>query len=112
MQQIIKTNELSVNLSQAISRELTSNAEVSNKIKKYSLNNDDSGIWFGQLYGMGDNISYNLAKNGFNVAKILPFGPVENLMPYLIRRAQENSSLEGQSNRELVLINRELFRRN
>jgi proline dehydrogenase len=61
---------------------------------------------------MGDNISYNLAKNGFNVAKILPFGPVENLMPYLIRRAQENSSLEGQSNRELVLINRELFRRN
>ena len=61
---------------------------------------------------MGDNISYNLAKNGFNVAKILPFGPVENLIPYLIRRAQENSSLEGQSNRELVLINRELFRRN
>jgi proline dehydrogenase len=89
-----------------------SNLVVIEKIKKYSLNNDDSGIWFGQLYGMGDNISYNLAKNGFNVAKILPFGPVENLMPYLIRRAQENSSLEGQSNRELVLINRELFRRN
>ena len=89
-----------------------SNLVVIDKIKKYSLNNDDSGIWFGQLYGMGDNISYNLAKNGFNVAKILPFGPVENLMPYLIRRAQENSSLEGQSNRELVLINKELFRRN
>ena len=89
-----------------------SNQIVINKIKKYSLNNDDSGIWFGQLYGMGDHISYNLAKNGFNVAKILPFGPVENLIPYLIRRAQENSSFEGQSNRELVLINRELFRRN
>ncbi|MDC3179084.1 proline dehydrogenase family protein, partial [Flavobacteriales bacterium] len=89
-----------------------SNLIVINKIKKYSLNNDDSGIWFGQLYGMGDHISYNLAKNGFNVAKILPFGPVENLIPYLIRRAQENSSFEGQSNRELVLINRELFRRN
>lgn len=89
-----------------------SNLIVINKIKKYSLNNDDSGIWFGQLYGMGDNISYNLAKNGFNVAKILPFGPVKNLMPYLIRRAQENSSFEGQSNRELKLINRELFRRN
>ncbi len=89
-----------------------SNLIVINNIKKYSLNNDDSGIWFGQLYGMGDNISYNLAKNGFNVAKILPFGPVKNLMPYLIRRAQENSSFEGQSNRELKLINRELFRRN
>ena len=60
---------------------------------------------------MGDNISYNLAKKGYNVAKILPFGPVENLMPYLIRRAQENSSIEGQSNRELDLINSELIRR-
>ena len=64
-----------------------------------------------RLYGMGDNISYNLAKKGYNVAKILPFGPVENLMPYLIRRAQENSSIEGQSNRELDLINSELLRR-
>ena len=89
-----------------------SNLIVINKIKKYSLNNNDSGIWFGQLYGMGDHISYNLAKNGFNVAKILPFGPVENLIPYLIRRAQENSSLGGQSNREILLINKELFRRN
>ena len=62
------------------------------------------------LFGLQDKIIAK--KNGFNVAKILPFGPVENLMPYLIRRAQENSSLEGQSNRELVLINRELFRRN
>lgn len=89
-----------------------SNLIVIEKMKEYELSNNDNGIWFGQLYGMGDNISYNLAKNGYNVAKILPFGPVENLMPYLIRRAHENSSFEGQSSRELELINRELIRRN
>ena len=80
-------------------------------MKKHGIKEDDEKVWFGQLYGMGDNISFNLASKGFNVAKILPFGPVENLMPYLIRRAQENSSVEGQSNRELDLINKELFRR-
>ena len=89
-----------------------SNLIVIEKMKEYELSNNDNGIWFGQLYGMGDHISYNLAKNGYNVAKILPFGPVENLMPYLIRRAHENSSFEGQSSRELELINRELIRRN
>ena len=88
-----------------------SNLKVIDKMNKFSLPNDNEKIWFGQLYGMGDNISYNLAKKGYNVAKILPFGPVENLMPYLIRRAQENSSIEGQSNRELDLINSELIRR-
>lgn len=88
-----------------------SNLKVIDKMSKLSLSNNDEKIWFGQLYGMGDNISYNLAKKGYNVAKILPFGPVENLMPYLIRRAQENSSIEGQSNRELDLINSELIRR-
>ena len=80
-------------------------------MKKHRIKEDDEKVWFGQLYGMGDNISFNLASKGFNVAKILPFGPVENLMPYLIRRAQENSSVEGQSSRELDLINTELFRR-
>jgi proline dehydrogenase len=80
-------------------------------MKSNALKNNDQKVWFGQLYGMGDNISYNLAKNGYNVAKILPFGPIKNLMPYLIRRAEENSSFEGQTNRELNLINRELFRR-
>ena len=88
-----------------------SNLKVIDKMNKFSLSNDNEKVWFGQLYGMGDNISYNLAKKGYNVAKILPFGPVENLMPYLIRRAQENSSIEGQSNRELDLINSELLRR-
>ena len=72
---------------------------------------EDNKIWFGQLYGMSDNITFNLAKNGYNVFKILPFGPVKNLMPYLIRRAEENSSVKGQTSRELQLILNERRRR-
>ena len=71
----------------------------------------DSRIWFGQLYGMSDNISYNLAANGYNVAKYLPFGPVRYVMPYLIRRAEENTSVSGQTSRELTLLKMERKRR-
>jgi len=76
------------------------------------LPHNDSRIWFGQLYGMSDNISFNLADKGYNVAKYLPFGPVRDVMPYLIRRAEENTSVAGQTGRELNLINIELKRRN
>jgi proline dehydrogenase len=72
---------------------------------------NDSRIWFGQLYGMSDNISFNLASNGFNIAKYLPFGPVRDVMPYLIRRAEENTSVAGQTSRELMLITKERKRR-
>ena len=72
---------------------------------------NDNHIWFGQLYGMSDNISYNLAENGYNVAKYLPFGPVRDVMPYLIRRAEENTSVAGQTSRELTLIKTERTRR-
>jgi proline dehydrogenase len=72
---------------------------------------DDNRIWFGQLYGMSDNISYNLASHGYNVAKYLPFGPVRDVMPYLIRRAEENTSVAGQTSRELTLIKKEKERR-
>jgi proline dehydrogenase len=68
-------------------------------------------VWFGQLYGMSDNISYNLAEKGYNVAKYLPFGPVRDVMPYLIRRAEENTSVAGQTNRELNLLKTERKRR-
>lgn len=68
-------------------------------------------IWFGQLYGMSDHISYNLAKAGYNVAKYLPFGPVKDVMPYLIRRAEENTSVAGQTTRELNLLKEERKRR-
>jgi proline dehydrogenase len=71
----------------------------------------DHRIWFGQLYGMSDNISYNLAADGYNVAKYLPFGPVRDVMPYLIRRAEENTSVAGQTSRELTLIKTERNRR-
>ena len=68
-------------------------------------------IFFSQLYGMGDNISYVLAKDGFNVSKYVPYGPVADAVPYLIRRAHENSAAAGQVSRELEMIERELKRR-
>ena len=80
-------------------------------MKSKKINNNDSKIWFGQLYGMSDNISFNLAKNGFNVIKYLPYGPIKKVIPYLIRRAEENTSVKGQTSRELELIKTELKRR-
>lgn len=71
----------------------------------------DPHIWFGQLYGMSDHISFNLAQHGYNVAKYLPFGPVRDVMPYLIRRAEENTSVAGQTSRELELLKKERSRR-
>lgn len=76
-----------------------------------NISKNDHRIWFGQLYGMSDNISYNLAKHGYNVAKYLPFGPVRDVMPYLIRRAEENTSVAGQTSRELNLLKTERTRR-
>ena len=75
------------------------------------IENNDSRVWFGQLYGMSDNISFNLADKGYNVAKYVPFGPVKDVMPYLIRRAEENTSVAGQTGRELNLISKEKQRR-
>lgn len=75
------------------------------------ISKDDKRIFFGQLLGMSDNISFNLAAHNYNVAKYLPFGPVRDVMPYLIRRAQENTSVAGQTSRELNLITKEKKRR-
>jgi proline dehydrogenase len=68
-------------------------------------------VWFSQLYGMSDNISFNLAHAGYHVAKYLPYGPVKDVVPYLMRRAQENTSVAGQTGRELSLIKKETKRR-
>jgi proline dehydrogenase len=68
-------------------------------------------IWFAQLYGMSDNISFNLAKAGYNVTKYLPYGPVEATLPYLTRRAEENTAIAGQMSKELDIIVRERHRR-
>lgn len=89
----------------------TSSYKVMNRISEWNLDRNDNRIWFGQLYGMSDNISYNLAAYDYNVAKYLPFGPVRDVMPYLIRRAEENTSVAGQTNRELELIKAERKRR-
>lgn len=72
---------------------------------------DDQRIWFSQLYGMSDHISYNLSKKGYNTAKLVPFGPVRDVVPYLMRRAQENTSVRGQTGRELSLLREEKKRR-
>ena len=72
---------------------------------------NDNRVWFGQLYGMSDHISFNIAKAGYNVAKYVPFGPVKDVMPYLIRRAEENTSVAGQTSRELNLLKEEKKRR-
>jgi proline dehydrogenase len=80
-------------------------------MQERGLAKNDDRIWFGQLYGMSDNISYNLAAYGYNVAKYLPFGPVRDVMPYLIRRAEENTSVAGQTSRELTMIKAERKRR-
>jgi proline dehydrogenase len=68
-------------------------------------------IHFSQLYGMSDNITFNLANTGCSVSKYLPFGPIKDVIPYLMRRAQENSSVSGQTGRELSLIKQEIKRR-
>ncbi|MBL4745387.1 MAG: proline dehydrogenase family protein [Flavobacteriaceae bacterium] len=80
-------------------------------IEKHGLKVNDPRVWFGQLFGMSDHISYNLSEREFNVAKYLPFGPVKDVMPYLIRRAEENTSVAGQTTRELDLISKERKRR-
>jgi proline dehydrogenase len=76
-----------------------------------NIEKNDNRVWFGQLYGMSDHISFNLAARGYNVAKYVPFGPVKDVMPYLIRRAEENTSVAGQTSRELMLIKKEKKRR-
>ncbi len=78
---------------------------------EHGIAKDDSRCWFAQLFGMSDHISFNLAHAGYNAAKYVPYGPVNHVMPYLIRRAEENTSVAGQTGRELSLITRELKRR-
>lgn len=80
--------------------------------KEEQIDKKDSRLWFGQLYGMSDHITFNLSAENYQAAKYLPFGPVKDVMPYLIRRAEENTSVAGQTSRELKLIRAERKRRN
>lgn len=80
-------------------------------MQKHNIAHNDTRIFFSQLYGMSDHISFNLSNAGYNVAKYLPYGPVKAVMPYLFRRAAENTSVKGQAGRELSLIQKEVKRR-
>ena len=80
-------------------------------VKQNNILNSDKRIYFSQLFGMSDNITSILAENKFNVAKYLPYGPVKDLIPYLTRRAEENKSIKGQMNRELLQLKQEISNR-
>ncbi|MDR1896086.1 MAG: proline dehydrogenase family protein [Prevotellaceae bacterium] len=80
-------------------------------MKDKGLSNNCSAVYMSQLYGMSDNLSFNIAKAGYNVAKYLPYGKIKNVLPYLIRRAEENSAIAGQTTRELTMLKQELKRR-
>jgi proline dehydrogenase len=88
-----------------------SSAYLADLIEKKGIDKTDKRIYFAQLLGMSDHISYTLASNGFNVAKYVPYGPVKEVIPYLFRRADENTSVKGQTGRELKLIKEEIKRR-
>ena len=88
-----------------------SNLLATEIMEKHQIKNNDKRVWFSQLYGMSDNISFNLALNRYNVTKYLPFGPIKEVIPYLIRRLDENTSVSGQTSRELKLISKEIKRR-
>ncbi len=88
-----------------------SSSYLTTLMNKHGLSPNDERIFFAQLYGMSDNISFTLASMGYNVAKYVPYGPVKKVMPYLSRRADENTSIAGQSSREYLLIEKEIKRR-
>jgi len=88
-----------------------SNMLAADTMQKNGISKDHPHVHFSQLYGMSDPITFNMAYDGFQVSKYLPFGPIRDVIPYLMRRAQENSSVSGQTGRELSLLNREIARR-
>ncbi|HEY0458713.1 MAG TPA: proline dehydrogenase family protein [Pyrinomonadaceae bacterium] len=88
-----------------------SNQLLAQKMEQKKIPHNHRHVYFSQLYGMSDNLSYVLAKNGYNVSKYVPYGPVRDAVPYLTRRAEENTSVQGMMSRELEMIDRELKRR-
>lgn len=88
-----------------------SSAFLADLISKKGIDKTNKRIYFAQLLGMSDHISYTLASQGYNVAKYVPYGPVKEVIPYLFRRADENTSVKGQTGRELKLIKGEMKRR-
>jgi proline dehydrogenase len=90
--------------------------EYSNKyliqlMQDYNIDKNDNRIWFSQLYGMSEHITLNIAKLGYNITKYIPYGPLKLVMPYLLRRADENKAIQGQTNREFEIVKKEMRRR-
>ena len=81
-------------------------------MKTYKIEKNNTKVYFAQLMGMSNHISYNLANEGYNVLKYMPYGPIKDMLPYLVRRAEENKSIAGQTGRELNFVKKELNRRN
>lgn len=88
-----------------------SNYKLAQLIDEKGIKRNDSRIFFAQLLGMSDNISFNLANEGYNVTKYVPYAAVRDVLPYLLRRAEENTSVAGQTGRELRMIKTEMDRR-
>ena len=88
-----------------------SNYYLDELLTKKSISKNHQNVVIAQLFGMGDHITFNMAKTGYQATKYLPYGPVEDLLPYLLRRANENSSVDGQASRELTLLKKEIKRR-
>jgi proline dehydrogenase len=86
-------------------------ADAVTYMQQHNISSSTPFVYFSQLYGMGDNLSFNLANDGYQVSKYLPYGPVQDVIPYLMRRAEENTSVAGQTSRELSLITTEILRR-
>jgi proline dehydrogenase len=89
----------------------SSNLKAAAYMEQHNIPANTNKVYFSQLFGMSDNVSFNLAHSGYHVAKYLPYGPVKDVIPYLMRRAQENTSVAGQTGRELSLIEKEMARR-
>jgi proline dehydrogenase len=88
-----------------------SSAYLAQLLEDHKVAKDNPRVFFSQLLGMSDHISFNLANEGYNVAKYVPYGPVEKVMPYLFRRAEENTAMSGQTSREFSLVKKEIKRR-
>jgi proline dehydrogenase len=88
-----------------------SSLHLTKLMREANIDKSDTRIYFAQLLGMSDHISFNLSDAGYNVAKYVPYGPIKEVIPYLIRRAEENTSVAGQTSRELTLIKKEVERR-
>ncbi len=88
-----------------------SHLQVVEMMQTKNIESNHPHIFFSQLFGMSDHITFNMAQSGYNACKYLPFGPVGDVLPYLIRRAQENTAISGQMSRELKLIKQEISRR-